>query len=143
MQIYAHEIMSMLNNSLTSEISIYECQVYVYAMNSILMNHLITVQRFNPKSFTIWWSFNCIEYIKFQQSLNVSQIYQNFSYEYSEAYLLVLVFLLNLSNKLIIIFSYSYKVKKVLFCGQIFEMEILMNLHVLKAHESKNHIYSS
>ena len=32
------------------------------------------------------------------------------------------------------------QVEKVLFWGQIFEMEILMNLCVLRSHESENHI---
>ena len=33
-------------------------------------------------------------------------------------------------------------VDKALFLGQIFEMEILMDLHVMRAVESKNHIFS-
>ena len=33
-------------------------------------------------------------------------------------------------------------VEKVLFSGKIFEREILMDLHNLRAHESENHIFS-
>ena len=33
-------------------------------------------------------------------------------------------------------------VEKALFWGQIFEMEILMDLHVLRTPESENHIFS-
>ena len=32
--------------------------------------------------------------------------------------------------------------KKVLFLGQIFEVEILMDIHVLSSLESQNHIFS-
>ena len=32
--------------------------------------------------------------------------------------------------------------EKELFWGQIFEMEILMDLHVLRSPESENHIFS-
>ena len=32
--------------------------------------------------------------------------------------------------------------EKVLFLGQLFEMEILMDLHVLRSPESENHIFS-
>ena len=40
-------------------------------------------------------------------------------------------------------FTFSYlKVEKVLFLGQIFEMEILMDLHVLRSPESENLIFS-
>ena len=42
-----------------------------------------------------------------------------------------------------VIFSYPYMVEKVLHWGQIFEMEILMDLHVLVSPESENHIFSS
>ena len=34
-------------------------------------------------------------------------------------------------------------VEKVLFLGQIFEMEVLMDLHVLRFSEFENHIFSS
>ena len=37
----------------------------------------------------------------------------------------------------LITFSYPCKVKKVLFFDQIFEMEILMNLHVMRFPGSK------
>ena len=40
-----------------------------------------------------------------------------------------------------ITFSYSYKTKNALFLDQIFEMEILLDLHVFKSFESKNHIF--
>ena len=40
------------------------------------------------------------------------------------------------------IFSYSYIIDKALFFGQIFKMEILMDLYVLKSPESGNHIFS-
>ena len=43
---------------------------------------------------------------------------------------------------IIIIFSYLCMVEKALFLGQIFEMEILMDLHVTRTRESKNHIFS-
>ena len=33
-------------------------------------------------------------------------------------------------------------IEKVLFLGEIFEMEILMDLHVMRAPESENHILS-
>ena len=33
-------------------------------------------------------------------------------------------------------------VEKVLLLGQIFEMEIIMDLHVLRSPESENHIFS-
>ena len=33
-------------------------------------------------------------------------------------------------------------VGKVLICGQIFELAILMGLHVLRSPESENHIFS-
>ena len=36
-----------------------------------------------------------------------------------------------------ITFSYSYKTKNALFLDQIFEMEILLDLHVFKSFESK------
>ena len=39
-------------------------------------------------------------------------------------------------------FSDPYMIEKVLFLGQIFEMKILLDLHVLRAPESKNHIFS-
>ena len=42
----------------------------------------------------------------------------------------------------LITFYYPYKVEKALFWGQIFGMEILMDLHVLRASESENHIFS-
>ena len=41
----------------------------------------------------------------------------------------------------LITFSYPCKVKKVLFFDQIFEMEILMNLHVMRAPKFENHIF--
>ena len=42
-----------------------------------------------------------------------------------------------------IIFTFSYLLtEKVLFWGQISEMEILMELHVLRSPESENHIFS-
>ena len=42
-----------------------------------------------------------------------------------------------------IIFTFSYLLtEKVLFSGQISEMEILMELHVLRSPESENHIFS-
>ena len=34
------------------------------------------------------------------------------------------------------------KVEKVLFLSQIFEVEILMDLHVVRSPESENHIFS-
>ena len=34
-------------------------------------------------------------------------------------------------------------VEKVLFLGQIFEVEILMDLHVMRTPESKNYIFSA
>ena len=40
------------------------------------------------------------------------------------------------------IFSYSYTVEKVLFLSQIFKVEILMHLHILRGPESDNHIFS-
>ena len=39
-------------------------------------------------------------------------------------------------------FLLLYMADKVLFLGQIFEMEILMDLHVLRSPESENHIFS-
>ena len=39
-------------------------------------------------------------------------------------------------------FSYPCMVEKVLLFGQIFEVEILIDLHVLSSHEFKNHIFS-
>ena len=42
---------------------------------------------------------------------------------------------------LLVTFSYLY-VEKVLFLSQIFEVEILMDLHVLRSPESENHIFS-
>ena len=33
-------------------------------------------------------------------------------------------------------------VEKVLFLGEIFEMEILMDLHVMRSHESENPMFS-
>ena len=39
-------------------------------------------------------------------------------------------------------FLLTLVVKKVLFWSQIFEMEILMNLHLLKFSESENHFFS-
>ena len=46
------------------------------------------------------------------------------------------------NNNFLISFSYPYKVKKVMFWSRIFEMEILMDLHVLRSPESENHIFS-
>ena len=41
------------------------------------------------------------------------------------------------------IFTFSYlEVETVLFLGQIFEMEILMELHVLSSPEFEKHIFS-
>ena len=40
-------------------------------------------------------------------------------------------------------FSYLCKVEKVLFRSQIFEMNILMDLHVLRSSECENHLFSS
>ena len=40
------------------------------------------------------------------------------------------------------IFFLLSKVEKVMFWGQIFEMEILMDLHVLRSPESEKHIFS-
>ena len=45
----------------------------------------------------------------------------------------VSIFLLSLTHVMI---------EKVLFFGQIFKMEILMNLHVMRSPQSKNHIFS-
>ena len=42
----------------------------------------------------------------------------------------------------IFIFSYPSIVRKVLFWGEIFQMEVSMNLHVLKSPESVNYIFS-
>ena len=39
-------------------------------------------------------------------------------------------------------FSHPYMVERILFWGQIFEMEILMNLQVLRSPESENHVFS-
>ena len=39
-------------------------------------------------------------------------------------------------------FLLLYMADKVLFLGQIFEMEILMDLQILRFHESENHIFS-
>ena len=39
-------------------------------------------------------------------------------------------------------FSYLHMLEKILFLGQIFEMKILMDLHVLGAPESESHIFS-
>ena len=33
-------------------------------------------------------------------------------------------------------------VEKVLFLGQLFEMEILMDLHAMRSSESENHVFS-
>ena len=38
-------------------------------------------------------------------------------------------------------FSYPYIVHKVLFWGQIFEIEIFKNLYVLMSPKSENHIF--
>ena len=50
------------------------------------------------------------------------------------------------SEKILFISFYFFlpnvMVEKVLFLGQIFEMEILMDLHVMRTSESKNHIFS-
>ena len=48
----------------------------------------------------------------------------------------------NLICKRLLSFSYPYIVKKVLHRGQIFEIMILIDLHVLRASESKNHIFN-
>ena len=49
-----------------------------------------------------------------------------------------------LKQRLVFIFTFSYPyiVEKVLFLNQIFKMEILMDLHVLRSPESENHIFS-
>ena len=47
-----------------------------------------------------------------------------------------------LSGVRLFTFSYLYMAEKVLLLGQIFEMEILMNLHVLWFSESQYHIFS-
>ena len=39
-------------------------------------------------------------------------------------------------------FSYPYRVEKVLYLGEVFEMEILMDKHVLRFLESKKYIFS-
>ena len=42
-----------------------------------------------------------------------------------------------------VIFTFSYlRVEKELFWGQIFKLEILIDLHVLKSSESESHIFS-
>ena len=43
---------------------------------------------------------------------------------------------------LLCIFSYACGVEKVLFWGQIFELEILIHLHVWRFPESENHIFN-
>ena len=43
----------------------------------------------------------------------------------------------------IFIFSYPYNVEEALFMAQIFEVDILMNLHDLRFPESENQIFSS
>ena len=40
------------------------------------------------------------------------------------------------------LFTFSYPYKKVLLWDQIFEMEILMDLHVLRTSELKNYTFS-
>ena len=48
---------------------------------------------------------------------------------------------INLINYLLLSLTHVM-VEKVLFLGQIFELEILMGLHVMRTPESKNHIFS-
>ena len=38
--------------------------------------------------------------------------------------------------------SLTFKVQKVIILCQIFEMDILINLHFMRSSESENHIYS-
>ena len=48
-----------------------------------------------------------------------------------------------MTKKIPPLFTFFYlSVEKVLFWGQIFEMEILMDLHVLRSPESENHIFN-
>ena len=39
-------------------------------------------------------------------------------------------------------FFYQSMVEKVLLRGQIFEIEILIDLYSLRSHESENHVFS-
>ena len=51
-------------------------------------------------------------------------------------------YLLECSPSPLIIFSYRCMIKKVLFQSQIFEIEILIDLHVLRSPKSESHIFS-
>ena len=58
----------------------------------------------------------------------------------NESYVFMLMHTVRKKAKL---FTFSYlSVEKLLYLGQIFEMEILMDLHVLRSPESENHIFS-
>ena len=63
---------------------------------------------------------------------------------YASKLKLITVFFLNNYYFLISYYFlfYPYMVEKILFCSQIFEIEILINLHVLSSSESENHIFN-
>ena len=119
--------------------------MHPYSAIAIWWIVLLIIKHPKRKNFFFkWWNLNKSLQKKYTSKQFISLLFGKFTNLvtfYVQTYVPVCGFLFFQTSPFLLSLTHVM-VRKTLFLGQIFEMEILMNLYVLRSPESENDIFS-